>query len=488
MWSLATTPGKRLMMPTSLMKCSLAMSRGRFAGATPRSLRRTPGAKRRPGGIAPPGFGRRSLLQGLQESVQLFLVRGYLDLAGDDVSLQRLQARYDILDYRLVVLVDGVADAVLLQAEGADAGLVGPVHHRPDRLVHCHIHTLQHAGEDLAALVRLDGERLVGVHADGDLFLDHRRLENPHAGQAGGVVDDIRAAVVLRRGELLALDRVAEGLSRGSGVVAEYLSLAVTVLDPGDVARLERLDERDLHTAHEADLVGLGLQAGRATDQEGPFILLKQQADHVGLVGNEAVHDGELHAPEVLGRTRDAVREEEPDTEEQVRLLPGEQAQQFLAVLAAGGGLKFLGLNPANHILRRLVQSCGGHVVGREVAPASDIVDEADLELLGLRRRRGASDGPGQEQSHDAQDRPKAEQSAHVSTPQDAPVLGTGEVRYLYGKTFRIVRGGRALPFVTPGAAQSSLFSFPPRRAALSGRAASPPDLPGRRAPPRGAC
>src|SRR5918997_1696078 len=57
--------------------------------------------------------------------------------------------------------------------------------------------------------------------------------------------------------------------------VLEHLGLAVAGLDTLDVAAGEAADQRDVHAADEADLVGLGGERGEKADQVGALVLLE---------------------------------------------------------------------------------------------------------------------------------------------------------------------------------------------------------------------
>src|SRR5207245_11472382 len=130
----------------------------------------------------------------------------------------------------------------------------------------------------------------------------------------------------------------------GAGILAEDFDGQLDIFGAGDVAGFKLFDEGDLHAADEPDLSGPGLQRGGGADQEGSLLLLEEQADHVGLIPDKPVDDRELDVREILGHTGDAVGEEEPDPEDQIVLLPGQQPQELLPVLPTGGGFEVTAL------------------------------------------------------------------------------------------------------------------------------------------------
>src|SRR5687767_15593483 len=78
----------------------------------------------------------------------------------DDLRAQRLNARSNrVGDQRAVVLVEDVADPLLLQAELIDAALERAVLHPLDRLKHGLVDALDHRREDVSRSLRL----LVGI-------------------------------------------------------------------------------------------------------------------------------------------------------------------------------------------------------------------------------------------------------------------------------------------------------------------------------------
>src|SRR5262249_33806789 len=161
--------------------------------------------------------------------------RRHHDLALDDLPAQLLDGLVGlVVDPVGVVLVVDVADAVLGEAELADAADELAGGDRLDRLLDGDVDALHHAGHDAAGRL---GE-LVGVGPDGELAARHRRVEHALAGLAGGLEDDVGALVVLRERELLAGGRVGEGLGLGAGVGDGDDALGADLGDAGAVAGL----------------------------------------------------------------------------------------------------------------------------------------------------------------------------------------------------------------------------------------------------------
>src|SRR6185437_6811432 len=81
--------------------------------------------------------------------------------------------------------------------------------------------------------------------------------------------------------ELLALARIAERFRRDAGVLRDHGAVRADVLHAGLVARFEFLNERHVHTAHEADLLRVADERRQRADEEGAFLFLELDRRHV---------------------------------------------------------------------------------------------------------------------------------------------------------------------------------------------------------------
>src|SRR3954454_12917764 len=375
---LATTPGKRLVMPrsstaygspaagTSLVLIAPLYSIPDANGGWERS---TPA---RPASVIEP---ERSRSGGHRDPAGLDLVRVLLDLA------------LDVVDE---AAGGGQADAVRLQVVGdvrpaLDLAVDEVVDVRLDGVVD----PLQHGGHDHRLQRRVaDRLVLVGVDADGTGVGGLGRLEDADAGAAGRRVDDVSALVVHALGDDLTLGRVVEAgeVTGGRDVLDVDGDVGLGRLGAGHVAGLEGLDQRGLDAADEADVVGRGLQRrGHAAEERALVGGELQAGDVAGTerlavgVQRAGVDDRELGVRVLLGHVADHVAVGEPDGDDRVVALVGELGEQVGAV-GRVGVRRELGVLAAV-VLGRLLDAGEGGVVERLVPTAAGVVGDADLQI-----------------------------------------------------------------------------------------------------------
>src|SRR3954471_5058856 len=173
---------------------------------------------------------------------RLLLIGLNLEFARDDLGLGGLDLLLHVVgDQRLVVVVEGIADAILLETEDPGARGPGAVLGRFHAVVDRDIDALDHGGQDRAGMQVV----LVAVDADRKLLGVGDRLEDADAGAAGRRIDYVGAAVHLALGQFVAAGRVAPCGRRGAGHVLEDLGLRIGVLDALLVAGREVADQRD---------------------------------------------------------------------------------------------------------------------------------------------------------------------------------------------------------------------------------------------------
>src|ERR671918_124715 len=360
--SLATTPGKRFVMPLSSRRGASAMEGKEGWGPAP----------------APSG------------SFGLFDRLGDLDLAGDD----QLGLRHRLVDGLLRRVRRELAepDAVLREAERRHAAaLEGVVHDRLDGREHGHVHALERAREDVVA-----EERLVGVHADAPDAPLLGAVESTEPAAAGDLEHDVRAVGDLVERELLAPRLVDEVLR----VAVERLDVGIRVrralLETGD----EAVDGRDLHSAYARDRVALGHEPRQVAREVPRLLLLEEEALEVGQLARVrllaplsavgGVDDGEVRLRELLrGRVR-SLGHEEADRDDQVEALVGER-REVRDVVRVRLGLQHPDLDA--ELLRRLLEALVGQRVEAAVVQAADVGDEPDLNV-GARRLLGGVGRP----------------------------------------------------------------------------------------------
>src|SRR5262245_19588167 len=119
--------------------------------------------------------------------------RSDLDLAVDDLLLQLLQLRHDVVD---VAARGGVVHAALGQVVDDRPALGRTVDVVLDEVVDRDVDLLHHGGQNPVAYGRVGGLGLVGVDPDGPGVRRLGRLEYAAAGAARGLVDDVGAGVV----------------------------------------------------------------------------------------------------------------------------------------------------------------------------------------------------------------------------------------------------------------------------------------------------
>src|SRR6478735_6901046 len=303
------------------------------------------------------------------------------DLARDDLLLELVELALDVVD---VATGRGVVDTAGLQVEDLVARLEGAVLHRGDEVEDTDVDLLDHRGEDDVADVSRGRLGLVGVDADGPLAGRLGRREDTATGTAGCVVDDVGAALVHAVGRGLALvDRVeAREVRRLREVLDVDLDVRLDRLDAGLVALLELLDEVGLDATDEADVVGLGLEGRGSTDEEGDLLLGEGDLVDVGAgrVGRRVVDDGELDLGVGLGGLADGLGVGEADRDDVVVAGVDELLQALLA-----GGLRLTVdrrclLDVGTQLGLGLVEARRGGVVERLVTTTTHVVGHADLQ------------------------------------------------------------------------------------------------------------
>src|SRR3954451_20681023 len=305
------------------------------------------------------------------------------DVAARDLRLDRLHLRGVLLAGRADL---ANADAVVLQAaDDVRAALVAVVLDRLDRVEDRHVDLLQRARDDLRAEVGL-----VGVDADRLHALLLRRVDRAEAAGARDLEDDLRALGDLVERDLLALVLRREALR----VAVERLDAGVGLLGAGLEARDVVVDRRDLLAAdaRERAAVVLGVERREVADEVAGLLLLEGQPDDVLRLAlhrqRRVVDDRELLLRELLRGRLDGVGHEEAVADDQVVLLRGERRQvRDVVRVLLGDQDAAVDAELLDGALEALVRQ----LVERAVVEAADVRYEADLDLLALRRARGAA-------------------------------------------------------------------------------------------------
>ena len=186
--------------------------------------------------------------------------------------------------------------------------------------------------------------------------------------------------------------RLVEAIEvRGVGdVFGNNLDRGVDRSDASAEASLELLDQAEAaHATDEANLAALALQRGGDTDQVGALLFGEDQTGDVVAVGSgrvlaevehRGVDDCEVGVG-VLGRNRSGVSLEQEAHADHDRVGVSGELQQLSAVRAVVVGR---GLAEANtHLGVGTVETLSGGVVERQVAAATDVIDEANGGVRG---------------------------------------------------------------------------------------------------------
>ena len=132
---------------------------------------------------------------------------------------------------------------------------------------------------------------------------------------------------------------VVEGFGRFARVSSVNLDVFVGRSSARHITGLEPLDDRNVHTAHEADAASGGFEGRQIADHETTFLFTEHDAIHVGLVGG-VVHDDVGIAALGFGRAVHQVLILKPDADEQV-VLARREAFHLTADNVAGWNVLF---------------------------------------------------------------------------------------------------------------------------------------------------
>src|SRR6476659_1935797 len=238
---LATTPGKRLVMPSSsTARSPTAVALGRVAEAV---IAHTPGlARAAAGGFSLAGGPAHRPCRGTTIGGNEGPGWHATVPPGPCLSGARSRGRGD-----LDLAVGGrVVDTAGLQVVDLVARELLALGGRLDEVEHADVDLLDHGRDDDVLDIGSGRQGLVGVDTDRHLARGLGGGEDATARAASGVVDHVGAALEHALGSGLALGRVGEAreVRRLGEVLALDLDAGVGCLGTGDEARLELLDER----------------------------------------------------------------------------------------------------------------------------------------------------------------------------------------------------------------------------------------------------
>ncbi len=165
-----------------------------------------------------------------------------------------------------------------------------------------------------------------------------------------------------------------------------------------EIAAGEPADQRDVHAAHEADLVTARRHRGEGTDEKRALVLLEHDGLHIREI-DDHIDDGEAHVRKLGGDLLDGGSVREPHCDDRV----GASLRQATHRLRALGFIRRLELAVSN--ARRSAKALRARIcrlIERFVELATHVVDHG-RNRLGMYRRgqQGAkSDCAEQQSSH----------------------------------------------------------------------------------------
>jgi hypothetical protein len=143
----------------------------------------------------------------------------------------------------------------------------------------------------------------------------------------------------------------------------------LAALTPASKPGLELLDEVDLDATDEADLVGLGLQAGCDADEERALLLGERQRCDVRRL-DDGVDDREVRVGVRLAPAVTASVQRKPTPIDELVAVVDEQLETLCTVPSLVG--RRLGADDGE-VFRRRSRPCGARVVERLVAATGDV-------------------------------------------------------------------------------------------------------------------
>src|ERR1700682_4999691 len=344
---------------------------------------------------------------------------GHLDASGDYLLLQLLDTRVrGVGDERAVAIVVDITDTAFLQSEGVDTALEGVVLHSTDRIERHRVHAFHHRSENVSGRFVV----LIGIHSYGELVGRARGLEHTLSCRAGGVEDHLDTLVVLAERQLLALARILERVGCDAGVLRYHLTIRTHLFHTGAIARLEFVNQWDVHSTHESDFLRVTNECSQRADEIRSFLLAELERGDVGwrrnyvpvLVRRQSVVDaGECRVGIFLREVGEIVGEDETDADDEIHPLGGQKSQSRFAIGA------LTGLDEADvgaQYLRGAVGTGIGAVVEGLVASATDVEHDADsdwrsLLTLGL----GAPTGEKESDVYGEQEGRDEDQLSHLN-------------------------------------------------------------------------
>ena len=265
-----------------------------------------------------------------------------------------------------------------------------PLNHIERRGVHSLHHRRQHVTRRLVVLI--------GVDADRQLVGGACRLEDALPGRSGGVEDYFDALIVLTERQLLALARILECVGCDAGVLRDHLTIGTDFLDAGSITRLELVNERDVHPAHESDFSGVTHQRRQRAHQIRSLFFsefqrgdIRRRRNHVSfrISGQGVVDSGERGIGIFLRQVGQIVGENEADPDHQIHSFCGEQSQACFAIRSLAR------LDEADVRAEHFGGAVGagvGAIVERFVATPADVEHDPDVHR---RRLPSAALGAG---------------------------------------------------------------------------------------------
>ena len=151
------------------------------------------------------------------------------------------------------MLIEGEVDSVLAETKEHLSGFPGPRLRLGKCFVNRHIDALHRGGEHASGMQII----LVAVATDAEPAGVFRRLHYTEPRGSSGMKNHVGTATELTLGEFGPLGRIAPSSGRRAGHVLKNFGLGIHVAHAFHVTERKFADERNIHSADEANFTGL---------------------------------------------------------------------------------------------------------------------------------------------------------------------------------------------------------------------------------------